>query len=268
MQIALKKQFILGITLILSSFGLFTSSLAKDKKKVRYPVKVNNRPLVMPAKITQVSAFINHTSLSISTPLGSIDSSLTGLGFSAIYGVTKGLDVGAAWGGMLLDPSVEVNKSFALRAGYDLLNKGRKKKVHLAAQVSLPLSFEEGADALSALNIGMATRYRVMKRKLAIHTGENLLNIDLTDAGMHSLNIPLGIAYQINKKFNLRGDFQLVSIPLGDGDVVSIADTTPLTLTAFYAMNDQMDVAFSGMSDLQSFGDVLTAMVLFNYRLF
>ena len=140
MQFALKKQLILVFTIALSSFGLVTSGAAKGKKKVRYPVKVNNRPLVMPAQVTQVSAIMNHSSIS----LGPADFSATGLGFSALYGVTKNVDAGLTWGGMLFDPEVEVAKSFVLQAGYYLLNQGRRKKVHIAAQVALPLSFEEG----------------------------------------------------------------------------------------------------------------------------
>lgn len=222
----------------------------------RYPLKVNARPLVLPQGMGQVNGGLTITSV----PLGkkTINSSSLGVGFD--YGVAQGLELGGSTG-LLLSPDFDWTSSFNLRGGY--LIKGQRRGLSLAARLEIPLNFGEGQDVLSSINAGLSTRYSINKH-LALHTGDGMISINFADELTTTFNIPVGVAYQFNKKFNLRLDTRLMSA--GSGDTVSVADTLPINLRAIYAIQRMMDAGVALNTDLIN-DSGFSIMALFNYRI-
>ena len=218
-----------------------------------YPVSVNDRPLTLPGGAWQSSASF----------LTGGDFERMGFNLGADYAVNNELQIGIAGIGAALAPDFAFGKSLEVGAAYSVHANG---PLSIAATLGVPLSFEEGADALSSIGLGAMTRYNLMNGNLSIHTGENLLGIDFAGDLALALNIPVGIAYQINENINVRLDTMLAMIPLTDGDVVSIADVTPLNLMLAYSMDNKMDIGLTVGGDAQNFGDTLNLGVGIQYR--
>ena len=127
----------------------------------------------------------------------------------------------------------------------------------------MPLNFGEGQDVLSALDLGLATRYRLNK-KLALHTGEGLVSLGFGDETTIRINVPFGVAFQATRQLNLRVNPELFSF--GSEDATSIADKLPLQLQGLYAIKRMMDAGVAFNKDLID-GDGFTMMALFNFRM-
>ena len=228
----------------------------KKGKKKRYPFKVNVRPLVLPAGMNEVSAAFSLTSI----PTGDDSTNLSMLGVGFKRGIIKHLELGGTTG-LQISPDADWNSQFVLGAGYKIA--GKRKGLSLAAQVNIPLNFAEGQDVLSGVNLGLATRYRI-NRKIALHTGENLVNLAFGEETTTRINIPVGVAFQATRQLNLRADTQLFSF--GSGESTSIADALPLQFRGLYAIKRMMDVGGAFNTDLTN-DTGFTIMGLFNLRM-
>ena len=252
------KSLKLFIGLLMLIIALPTGAEAKKKRgqKRRYPLKVNARPLILPQGMSQVSGALSITSVEVNNK--SINSSMLGVGFA--HGITKGLEVGGTTG-LNLSPDLDWNSGFGLRGAYKLA--GKRKGLSLAAQVEIPLTFSDESDVLSGLSAGVATRYRLNKM-WALHTGENILSLSFGEEVTTRINVPIGVAIQVNKRLNLRADTRLFSG--GSGNTVSIADAIPMDLRALYAIRRIMDAGIAINTDLIN-DSGFSIIALFSYRI-
>ena len=145
----------------------------------------------------------------------------------------------------MLDPEVDWSSSFTFQGGYKIVRQ--RKGLSLAAQVAIPLSFGEDQNFISSLRGGLATRYRLNKQ-VAFHTGENMLRFTIKNSTVR-INIPIGVAFQINKRINVRADTNIITFG-GGGDAISIDMAIPLKLQGFYTIRRAMDVGFAINKDL------------------
>jgi hypothetical protein len=219
-------------------------------------MKINARPLVLPTGLNEVSAALEH----ISNTQGKKDFSTSGLAVTFRRGIIPNLEIGASTG-LALNPEVAWASNFTLRGGYKIA--GQRKGLALAAQVEIPLTFGENQDVLSSLSGGLAARYRLNKR-LAIYSGEGLISLRLGQSASASINIPIGVGFQVNKQINLRADTTIVGF--GGKNVTSVADSLPLHLRGFYTINRMMDAGLALKTDAVN-DNGWSAMAMFNYRM-
>ena len=196
-----------------------------------------------------------------SVPVGkkTVNSSALNVGFD--YGVAQSLEIGGGTG-LLLSPDVDWSSSFTLRGGY-LLPTSQRKGLSVAARLEIPLSFAENTDTLSSMTASLSTRYRINKQ-LALHTGDGLISMNFANDLTTTVIVPIGAAYQLNKRFNIRLDTRLLST--GSGSTVNISDTIPLELRALYAIRRMMDAGLMMETDLIN-DSGFKVMAMFNYRL-
>ena len=225
----------------------------KRSKLKRYPLKINARPLVLPVGLNELSSNLNYRSMS--------DVTSAAMGVSFKRGVIRNLEIGGSTG-LLLNPEVDWSSSFTLQGGYKIA--GQRKGLSLAAQVTIPLNFGENQDVISSLNGGLATRYRLNKQ-VAFHTGEDMLQLTLGEKSAVRINIPIGVAFQVNKRINVRADTNIMNFG-GGGDAITIADSLPLKLRGFYTIRRAMDVGVAINKDLTN-DNGWSAMGMFNYRM-
>ena len=229
----------------------------KRNKLKRYPLKINARPLVLPVGLNELSANLNYSSMSV----GKKDISSADMGVSFKRGVIRNLEIGGSTG-LLLNPEVDWSSSFTLQGGYKIA--GQRKGLSLAGQVAIPLNFGENQDIISGLRGGLATRYRLNKQ-VAFHTGEDVLQLTLGKESTVRINIPIGVAFQINKRINVRADTNIINFG-GGGDALTIADRFPLKLRGLYTIRRAMDAGFAINKDLTN-DNGWSAMGMFNYRM-
>ena len=184
-----------------------------------------------------------------------------GLGVDLGYGITDELEVTLSGVGAAVTPDFALNKAFGLSAGYSVIADG---DLNLAPALGLGLNFNEGADPLDNISVGLNSRYNLMDNQLSLHFGDGLFSYSLAGESWQ-LDVALGVAYQINDSINVRVDTNLFGT---DGDAnSSIADVTPLDLTVIYALGAAMDVGLGlGFGDLQNAGDTMTAGLSFAWR--
>ena len=229
----------------------------KGKNKLRrYPLKVNARPLVLPTGLNEVSADLKFTSIS----QGKEDVTSSEMNISFKHGIIPKLEIGGSIG-LLLSPELDWSSGFTLLSAYKIA--GRRKGLSLAAQVAMPLNFGED-QAVSGLNIGLATRYRINKQ-VALHTGEGLINLRFSGDPNAIISIPVGVAFQINKRINVRADTRIISFG-GNQDTVSIADSLPLQLRGLYTIRRAMDAGLAVNTNLVA-DEGWSAIAVFNYRM-
>lgn len=231
----------------------FALSATNNANANEYPVSVNTRPLTLPGGAWQASGAF----------LAGGDFERTGFTLGADYAVNNELQLSLSGIAAAFTPDFAFGKSFDLGAAYSVHANG---PLSIAATLGLPLSFEEGADALSTVGLGAMTRYNLMDGNLSIHTGENLLGINFSGDLAMALNLPVGFAYQVNENINVRLDTMLAMIPLTGGDVISIADFTPINLMVGYSPDNKMDIGLTVAGDAQNFGDTLNLGVGVRYR--
>lgn len=250
---------VIALCFVCSTDGYAKKKSGKVKKGKRgaYPLKVNARPLVLPKGMGEARGSLAFSNLSIGKE--SVNSLALGGGFA--YGVMKGLELGGVTG-INLSPEVDWSSSLTLRGGYRVYNK-KRRGLSVAAQIDLPLTFGEGQDVLSSTSLGMATRYRINK-KVALHSGEGLIQLGFGEEITTRINVPIGVAFQVNRRLNLRLDTRLAS--MGSGDTVSLDQSIPLGLRGIYAIKRMIDVGASLNTDLVSDGP-LVVMGLFAYRI-
>ena len=219
-----------------------------------YPTAFNSRPLTLPGGAWQArGAFV-----------AGGDFERTGLRVEADYAINDQLQLSLTNIGAAFTPEFAVGKSLGLGVAYGVHSNG---PLDIAATLALPLSFEEGADPVSSIGLGAMTRYNLMDGNLSIYTGDNLLGINFGgDDLVAMLSLPLGLAYQVNENINVRLNTMLAMIPLTGGDLVSIADATPVELWFAYAMDNKMDLGLWVAGDAQNFGDTLNLGVGVQYR--
>ena len=228
-------------------FGLFAASSAFAD----YPTEVNKRPLTLPGGSWEVDAGLNLTDKFESANLGLIGK----------YAVNDTTQVHVGYGLPVKD--FKVAKAVELGMNYGVIHDG---PLHMAPSLTLPLSFEEGADVLGSINIGLDSRYNLSGDQIAIYCGHGLVSYNIS-ASSHLIALPLGIGYQVDGQINIRLDTTLATMAKG-ADLVSIADTQPIKISMIYSMDSDMDVGVNVDFNADAAGDTLTAGVALAYRAF
>ena len=233
---------------------MFALSMPVNANAGDYPVAVNSRPQTLPGGAWAAQASF----------LAGGDFEIMALGLGGSYAINDELELGLGGIGMIITPEFAVSESLDLGVAYSVHRDG---PLDIAATLGLPLSFEEGADPVSSIGLGAMTRYNLMDGNLSIHTGDDLIGINFGgDDLVAMLHLPVGFAYQVNENINIRLDTMLAMIPLTGGDLVSIADVTPVNLMFGYSVDNKMDVGLMVAGDLQNFGDTLNLAVGVAYR--
>ncbi len=161
-------------------------------------------------------------------------------------------------------PEFDVAKNVELGISYSVIDDA---DLDIAAGLSLPLNFNDGADIVSSVGIDMNTRYNLMDGSLAIHTGDELISLGFSGDFTLAINIPVAFAYQANENINVSLGTNLMTISVvGGGGVTSIADTTPLNLDLSYSVDNSTDVMVGLAADAQAFGDSMMFSVGLAYR--
>ena len=241
------------INILSAGAMLCALSMPLQSNAADYPVAANNRPLTLPG-----GAWGADVDVGFSNSFENID-----LGLGGAYAVNNELQISLGGIGAAVAPEFAVRKSLSLGVAYSVHSNG---PLSIAATLGLPLSFEEGADPVSSVGLGAMTRYNVMDNKLSIHTGNGLIGLNFAGDLVATLNLPIGFAYQVNDNINVRLDTVLATIPLTGGDIVSIADVSPINLMLGYAVDNKMDVGLSVTADAQNFGDSMGLGLAFAYR--
>ena len=252
---------------------------------------VIDRPLtVLKGKLgASADILIAHTSVTI---LGMTSSSTNeALSIGAGYGITDKLEVGGAYAFTLNE--FEIKGVLTAYGAFQLMHSD-KLDIAASADISLNLNQADPASTTgetkvgATVHLGAAVRYKITP-KMAVFTGlpwapgpyglgsslydlglprAPQLAIGLSDgADQKIFSLPVGFGMQVTPElfaylntnlFNL-----LLSKPPAMGDrFSSIADATPLTLGAFYAVNKNIDAAVSfGFPDLQNAGDLYVISV-------
>jgi len=230
-------------------------SLAAD-----YPTAHNSRPLTLPGGVFTAGTDVNMTDKFEGMSMG------INLG----YGIIDDFDINIHWGGMALMPEFAVNKSTTIGLSYNVV-KSADNSHSLAIALGTPL-YVTDEKAFNDIGLGADYRWNVMGGKLSIHTGKRLFNIQLEGPeGEFAAQavLDLGFAYQATDNLNIRMDFvNLVWLPLvGGGDMISVADATPIALTTTYAIDNTMDLGLMVTADAQAAGDTLALGLTFDWRM-
>jgi len=227
--------------------GLFAASSAFAD----YPAEVNKRPLTLPGAAWGVDAALDLTNKFEAASL-----SLTGK-----YAVNDTMQVNVGYS--LPIKEFAVSKAVSLGISSSVMNDD---PFRVAPSLTLPLIFEEGADGLGSVNIGLDGRYNLSGDQIAICCGHGLLEYYVLSS-FYIINIPLEIGYQVDGKSNVRLDTTLATMAKG-ADLVSIADATPMTISVVYSMGSDMDVGANLGFDAQAAGDPFAAGDTLAYRAF
>ena len=208
-----------------------TAALAGD-----YSTTANERPLVLPAEMTQLSA-----SIGVMEPRS--------IAVGAQYGISDGMDIAVALPPYVLGDGGGLFKVMGVGVGYSIMDED---DLDVAAGLNVPLAFEDGMDTIPSIGIDADTRYALMDGALAIRTGHGLINYLLGDGGGLMLGLNLGVTYQITDAINVDIDTPLYQS--FDGASTSIADAVVLDAGVAYNMDD-IDVGVRLSDVTEEMGD-------------
>jgi len=245
---------------------------AEDAPGGAWSKSVIDRPMtVLKGKLgAMADLYIAHISVTILNMTSS--DTAEGLVVGAEYGISDKLAVGGSYAFALNE--FEIKGTLTGFAAFQLVHSD-KLDIGASADIALNLNAADpesttGDTTVGAtIHAGLGVRYKITP-KMAVFTGTpwapgvlgQHLSIGLTPDGndAKSFSLPVGFGIQATPELFAYLNTNLVSILLSDpgsGDrVSSIADVTPLTLGAFYAVNKNIDAAVSfGFVDLQNAGD-------------
>jgi hypothetical protein len=238
-----------------------------------WPKSQIDRPLtVLKGKLDALAdIYILHSSVTV---LGMTSSATAeGLAVGAGYGITDKLEVGGSYAFALHD--FEIKGLLTVYGAFALMHTD---KLDIGASADLAINLAPD-DATETIHAGLAVRYKVAP-KFAVFTGTpskiggvtdlglrpagplgQHLTLGLNDGAAKTFSLPVGFGMQATPELFAYLNTNLLSITLSDvpdgaDRVTSIADFTPLTLGALYAVNKNIDAAVSfGFLDLQNAGD-------------
>ena len=231
--------FVCASVAILCSSSVFASD---------YPVEINKRPLTLPAGTWSAGANLNANS----------GFDVLSLGLTGNYAVNDEIQVNVGYGMTLKE--FALGEGLSLGMNYGMINDG---PLRVAPSVTFPLNFGDG-DTLSVINIGADSRFNLMDDRLALFFGHNLIGIGIGGGSSYTIQLPVGVGYQVTSQINVRLDLLLAT--LAEGANLTIADVTPVTLTGVYSLNNTMDVGVQANMNAQAIGDSLALNVMFAYR--
>ncbi len=217
-----------------------TAALAGD-----YSTTANERPLVLPAEMTQLSAAFGY----VEPPSFAVGGISDSLAVGAQYGISDGMDIAVALPPYALGDGGGLFKVMGVGVGYSIMDED---DLDVAAGLNVPLAFEDGMDTIPAIGIDADTRYALMDGALAIRTGHGLINYLLGDGGGLMLGLNLGVTYQITDAINVDIDTPLYRS--FDGGSTSIADAVILDAGVAYNMDD-IDVGVRLSDVTEEMGD-------------
>jgi hypothetical protein len=240
--------------------------LEASKPSTPYPTAVLSRPFTIPA-----NAF--ETTLKLKTGSHGADEtafySLNTLSFA--YGVTNDLELGLSWDGMKFDnlsgANLKATSSIALNAGYFLY-----AIPHIASMASLSIPFHFDREVIKTTSFSMPTSVSIINGKLAfltfyydtvkIHWREDANKKQYTV----DFTFPLKLSYQATSNL-IAGISTEIGQLSTDGKYSYIGKTTPLYLSATYAVTRALDiVAQTGFDDAQNWRNSFSFIAGLAYR--
>lgn len=236
-----------------------------------WSLSVIDRPLtVLKGKLgAMADVYIAHISVTI---LGMTASDTSeGLAVGAGYGISDKLEIGGVYAFAL--NKFEIKGTLTAYGAFALMHS---EKLDVGASADLALNFNDsdpgsttgGTRVGATLHAGLGVRYKLAP-KFALFTGTpwapgplgQHLRIGLNSGAAKTFSLPVGFGMQATPALFAYVNTTLFSLLLSDPGMGgkrfnSIADATPLTLGAFYAVNKNIDAAFTfGFPDLQNAGD-------------
>lgn len=243
-----------------------TVKLETSKPSNRYPTAVFSRPFTIPANAFEAALTLKTGSHGTSdTAFYSVNS----LSFG--YGVTNDLEIGLSWDGIKFDnlagANLKANPSVSLNAGYFLYAIPR---VAAMTSLSIPLYFDN--EVIKTTSFAMPTSFSIIKGKLAFLTFYyDTIKIHWRDSEdkkqfTADFRFPLKLSYQATNNF-----FVGISTEIGalstDGQHSHIGKTTPLYLSATYAITRAFDiVAQTGFNNAQDWRNSFSFVAGVTYR--
>ncbi|MBR57589.1 MAG: hypothetical protein CMH54_05965 [Myxococcales bacterium] len=197
-------------------FALILSGLVLASATVstaQIPARQADRPLTLKQGVVAADVGVGHT---MTDPTESTDASL---GF--VYGVLDDLQLGLSLP-MGVDPTFETNDPAIVA----IFRMHRTQELEAGLKIETSIPVKEGSAA--ELNVGAPVRWR--SGPLRIDTGV-VLGYALTDPAQKSLQIPIGVSYNLNEHlaFQLNTgvrapefEFDKYIMPLGAGLVYTL----------------------------------------------
>jgi hypothetical protein len=201
---------------------------------------------------------------SVTDPVSMMSSSSTsiGLGLGVGYGISDKLEAGVTYGLSLKD--FEAKGPLGLYGAYSIMHQDKLKGAGIGS-FTYDLAGKTGA-----LKLGLFFQYNLTKMMAVYtpggHLQAQLIADDPDGAGPAEaptpidLHLPIGFAYQVNKNIYAFAETSLATINISQSATAIIfADTTPLTVGAFYSMSNKMEFgAQIATGDVPHIGDAFT----------
>ena len=232
----------------------------------RYSTAVMSRPFTMPTNSFE-------TTLKLKTGAhGEKDSAFYSLNnLSLKYGVTNDFEMELGWNGMRADSmalhNFKADPSVSLSLNYFLF-----AVPHVAAMASLSTPFHFDNEVVKTTSFAMPTAFTVIKNKvgfLAFYHDTVVIHWrDSANKKQYTVdfNFPLKLSYQATDNFiaGISTEFGSLST---DGKHSHIGQTTPLHLSATYAITRAFDVvAQTGFDNVQDWRNSFSFIAGVTYR--
>jgi hypothetical protein len=235
-----KQSLIIGSSLLGICAGAGLASA-----EVNQPQEITMRPLTTPGgQITVAGDMFILLIPDLDTGIG--------LGVGGSYGVDDKIEVGAAYG-IALAPEFDAKGGLGVEAAYRIMDGN----ISLAADVAT--GYDLAAEGISPLELGARFRFR-LDDKLAINSGGGQLNITLDgDPKPITLDLPVGVSYQVSPQLYGFLNTSLANISIADSTTVVFgADYIPLQVGAFFSPSNTLDVGGAvSWFDLKEASDTL-----------
>jgi hypothetical protein len=178
------------------------------------------------------------------------------LGIGGSYGVDDKIEVGASYA-FLLAPEFEAKGALGVEAAYNIMEG------NLSVAADVATGYDLLAEEMNDLELGARVRFR-LNDQLAINSRGGQLNIALAgDPKPITLDLPVGVSYQVSPQIYGFLDTNLASISISNSETVVFgADFIPLQVGAFFSPSNMMDFgAAIGWGDLKESSDVIAITV-------
>jgi len=246
-------------------------SAAAQPTKDSWPTAASERPLTAAQGMLEV------------TPMGTFsrasagNTSVTGEGatIAARYGISSRLELAASYTGITLNPSSNWKGALAAGLGFSMIRGAAGGRLDIAPRAGAIYDLT-GKTVVAVASADV--RYKLSSR-LWLGTPFNVPGLEATVKGADVmgttasatpivLQVPFAVGYQATSALQLQASTVVASISIKDSHTTTIADGTPLTIDALYALGNKLDLRVDlGLPDLQHAGDALSLAAGINLRL-
>lgn len=246
-------------------------SAAAQPGKDSWPTAAIERPL------TAAQGMLELTPMGTFSHASAGNTSVTGEGatIAARFGISSSLELAASYTGITLNPSSNFQGALAAGLGYSMIRGAAGGRLDIAPRAGAVYDLHGGTIVAVA---SADVRFKLSSR-LWLGTPFNVPGLQATVKGADVmgttasatpivLQLPFAVGYQATPALQLQASTVVANISIKDSSTTTIADGTPLTIDALYALGNKMDLRVDlGLPDLQHAGDALTLAAGVNLRM-